>query len=39
MNSAQPPTSSMAVVRIMPMKKMATALMLPLSGIGIRLTL
>ena len=26
MNSAQPPTSSMAVVRIMPIKKMATAL-------------
>ena len=36
---AQPPTSSMAVVRIMPIKKMATALMLPLLGIGIRLTL
>ena len=29
----------MAVVRIMPMQKMAAALMLPLSGIGIRLTL
>ena len=29
----------MAVVRIIPMKKMETALMLPLSGSGIRLTL
>ena len=29
----------MAVVRIIPMKKMATALVLPLPGIGIRLTL
>ena len=29
----------MAVVRIIPMKKMETALVLPLPGIGIRLTL